>query len=97
MEALDVIAPHARYKVWIKENGLLPFLYGGNVVKAHVGRWSEDIPEHSGVVVFDSSDTPVVRTLSVEWNMDRADKDRALGWLLNPRLNCVGWNPLLLL
>ncbi|PKX99966.1 ribosome biogenesis protein [Aspergillus campestris IBT 28561] len=57
--ALDVIAPHARYKVWIKENGLLPFLYGGNVVKAHVGRWSEDIPEHSGVVVFDSSDTPV--------------------------------------
>ena len=25
--ALDVIAPHARYKVWIKPNGEMPFLY----------------------------------------------------------------------
>lgn len=24
--ALDVIAPHARYKVWIKPNGEMPFL-----------------------------------------------------------------------
>lgn len=50
--ALDVIAPHARYKVWVKPNGEMPYLYGGNVVKAHVGRWSEDCPEHSGVVVL---------------------------------------------
>ncbi|KAK2799586.1 ribosome biosynthesis protein nip7 [Emmonsiellopsis sp. PD_5] len=57
--ALDVIAPHARYKVWIKANGEMPFLYGGNVVKAHVGRWSEDCPEHSGVVVHSMDDTPL--------------------------------------
>ena len=58
--ALDVIAPHARYKVWIKPNGEMPFLYGGNVLKAHVGRWSEDCPEHSGVVVLSlSDDTPL--------------------------------------
>ncbi|RJE22382.1 hypothetical protein PHISCL_05285 [Aspergillus sclerotialis] len=57
--ALDIIAPHARYKVWIKSNGEAPYMYGGNVVKAHVGRWSEDIPEHSGVVVFNTSDTPL--------------------------------------
>merc|ERR1712071_673872 len=30
----------------------MPFLYGGNVLKAHVGRWSEDCPEHQGVVVL---------------------------------------------
>jgi 60S ribosome subunit biogenesis protein NIP7 len=59
--ALDVIAPHARYKVWIKDNGIMPYLYGSNVVKAHVGRWSEDIPEHTGVLVYDSNDTPLVR------------------------------------
>lgn len=59
--ALDVIAPHARYKVWIKPNGEMPFLYGGNIVKAHVGRWSEDCPEHSGVVVYSMDDTPLVR------------------------------------
>ena len=58
--ALDVIAPHARYKVWVKQNGEMPFLYGGNVVKAHVGRWSEDCPEHSGVLVLGMNDTPLV-------------------------------------
>ncbi|PYH45612.1 ribosome biosynthesis protein NIP7 [Aspergillus saccharolyticus JOP 1030-1] len=57
--ALDVISPHARFKVWIKPNGVAPFLYGGNVVKAHVGRWSDDCPEHAGVVVLDQNDTPL--------------------------------------
>lgn len=66
--ALDVIAPHARYKVWIKQNGEMPYLYGGNVVKAHVGRWSEDIPEHQGVVVLGMDDTPLVRHAG-EWHM----------------------------
>ncbi|KAK5085751.1 ribosome biosynthesis protein nip7 [Lithohypha guttulata] len=56
---LDIIAPHARYKLWVKSNGEMPFLYGGNVVKAHVGRWSEDCPEHSGVVVLNMDDTPL--------------------------------------
>lgn len=63
--ALDVIAPHARYKVWVKANGEMPFLYGGNVVKAHVGRWSEDCPEHQGVVVYNMNDTPLVSSLRV--------------------------------
>ncbi|KAK5016188.1 60S ribosome subunit biogenesis protein NIP7 [Cryomyces antarcticus] len=57
--ALDVIAPHARYKVWVKPNGEMPFLYGGHVVKAHVGRWSEDCPEHQGVLVLGMDDTPL--------------------------------------
>ncbi|KAI9756299.1 MAG: ribosome biosynthesis protein nip7 [Chaenotheca gracillima] len=57
--ALDVIAPHARYKVWVKPNGEMPFLYGGNIVKAHIGRWSEDCPEHQGVVVYSMNDTPL--------------------------------------
>ena len=59
--ALDVLAPHARYKIWVKQNGEMPFLYGGHVVKAHVGRWSEECPEHSGVVVLSMNDTPLVR------------------------------------
>lgn len=61
--ALDTIAPHARYKVWIKPNGEMPFLYGGNIVKAHVGRWSEDCPQHQGVVVLGMNDTPLVSLL----------------------------------
>lgn len=58
--ALDIIAPHARYKVWVKQNGEMPFLYGGHVVKAHVGRWSEDCPEHQGVVILSMNDMPLV-------------------------------------
>jgi ribosome biogenesis protein Nip4 len=46
--------------VWPFRNGEMPFLYGGNVVKAHVGRWSEDCPEHQGVVVLSMNDTPLV-------------------------------------
>ena len=64
--ALDVIAPHARYKVWVKPNGEMPFLYGGHVVKAHVGRWSEECPEHQGVVVMSMNDTPLVSSITME-------------------------------
>ncbi len=29
------------------------------VVKAHVGRWSEDCPEHQGCVVYSMADIPL--------------------------------------
>ena len=57
--ALDILARHARFKIWVKPNGEQPFLYGGNVVKAHIGRWSDDCPEHQGVVVYNMADTPL--------------------------------------
>lgn len=47
-------------QVWIKPNGEMPFLYGNHVVKAHLGRITEDTPEHQGVVVFSMSDVPLV-------------------------------------
>jgi 60S ribosome subunit biogenesis protein NIP7 len=76
--ALDVIAPHARYKIWVKPNGEMPFLYGGNVVKAHVGRWSEDCPEHQGVVVLGMDDTPLVRRPLTQLEHRLTSKTRAL-------------------
>ncbi|RFU29958.1 hypothetical protein B7463_g6354, partial [Scytalidium lignicola] len=58
--ALPFLAEHARYKVWVRANGEMPFLYGSHIVKAHVGRWSEDCPEHQGVVVLSAAtDTPL--------------------------------------
>ncbi|KAJ5195930.1 hypothetical protein N7449_006409 [Penicillium cf. viridicatum] len=56
LTALDLLAQHARYKVWIKANGVMPLLYGGSVLKAHVARFSEDVPENAGVVIMDSND-----------------------------------------
>lgn len=57
--ALPILAEHARYKVWVKPNGEMPFLYGGNIVKAHLGRSMADCPEHQGVVVFNMNNTPL--------------------------------------
>ena len=72
--ALDIIAPHARYKVWVKPNGEMPFLYGGNIVKAHVGRWSEDCPQHQGVVVLGMDDTPLVSRKEGFFEVARTNK-----------------------
>ncbi|KAJ9155074.1 60S ribosome subunit biogenesis protein NIP7 [Pleurostoma richardsiae] len=57
--ALSILAEHARYKIWVKPNGELPFLYGNNIVKAHIGRTSEDCPEHQGVIIQSMNDTPL--------------------------------------
>ncbi|KAL9107256.1 MAG: hypothetical protein Q9227_007797 [Pyrenula ochraceoflavens] len=70
--ALDILAPYARHKVWVKPNGEMPFLYGGHVVKAHVGRWSEDCPEHTGVIVLSMDDTPLVGCTSLSYRAGSA-------------------------
>ncbi|ANB12715.1 Nip7p [Sugiyamaella lignohabitans] len=57
--SLEILAKHAQHKVWIKPNGEMPFLYGNHVLKAHVGRMSEDIPEHSGLIVYAMNDVPL--------------------------------------
>lgn len=54
-----MLAPVARYRLWLRPNGVMPFLYGGHVVKAHVGRWSHDCPEHLGLVVCAMDDAPL--------------------------------------
>lgn len=57
--ALSILSQHAKYKIWIKPNGEMPFLYGNHVLKAHVGKMSDDIPEHAGVIVFSIHDSPL--------------------------------------
>lgn len=57
--SLPYLAQYAKYKVWIKQNGEMPFLYGNHVLKAHVGRMSEDVPEHAGLVVVSMHDVPL--------------------------------------
>jgi 60S ribosome subunit biogenesis protein NIP7 len=37
----------------------MPYLYGNHVLKAHVGRITEDTPEHQGVVIVSMSDVPL--------------------------------------
>lgn len=57
--ALSYMSQYAKYKIWIKQNGEMPFLYGNHVLKAHIGRISEDIPEHAGIIIYSMSDVPL--------------------------------------
>ena len=57
--ALEIIAQYAQNKVWLKSSGEMSFLYGNHIVKAHVGRVTDDVPEHEGVVVYSMSDVPL--------------------------------------
>jgi len=57
--ALDILSQYAKYKVWVKANGEMPYLYGNHVLKAHLGRITEDTPEYQGVVVYSMSDVPL--------------------------------------
>jgi 60S ribosome subunit biogenesis protein NIP7 len=73
--SLDFLATYAKFKVWIKPNGELPFLYGNHVVKAHLGRITEDTPEHQGVVVFSMSDVPLGFGVTARSTMDTRKLD----------------------
>lgn len=68
--ALPYLAQYAKYKVWIKQNGEMPFLYGNHVLKAHLGRISDDIPEHAGVIVYSMSDVALGFGLSAKSSLE---------------------------
>lgn len=56
---LDILAKFATHKIWVKPTGEQSFVYGNHIVKAHVGRVTENIPQYAGVVVFSMNDTPL--------------------------------------
>jgi len=56
---LDYLAQYAKYKVWIKPSGEMSYLYGNHVLKAHLGRITENTPQYQGVVFYSMSDVPL--------------------------------------
>jgi 60S ribosome subunit biogenesis protein NIP7 len=62
-------------QVWIKPNGEMPYLYGNHVVKAHLGRITEDTPEHQGVVIFSMNDTPLGFGVTAKSSVDSRKLD----------------------
>lgn len=56
---LDLLAQHAKYKVWVKPSAEMSFLYGNHVAKAGVARMTEAIPLHAGVVVLSMGNVPL--------------------------------------
>lgn len=43
----------------------MSYLYGNHVLKAHVAKMTEDVPEHQGVVVYSTGDIPLVSYLFI--------------------------------
>lgn len=68
--ALPYLSKYAKYKIWIKSNGEMPYLYGNHVLKAHVGKMSEDIPEHAGVIIYSMKDMPLGFGVSAKSTLD---------------------------
>jgi len=57
--ALDYLAQHSKYKVWVKPSAEMSFLYGNNILKSGLGRITEATPQYAGVVVYNMSDIPL--------------------------------------
>ena len=53
------MAQYAEKKVWVKPSAEQSFLYGNHVLKAGLGRISEDTPQYHGVVVLSMADVPL--------------------------------------
>ncbi|KYQ91341.1 60S ribosome subunit biogenesis protein [Tieghemostelium lacteum] len=57
--ALDYLAQYAKYKVWVKPTSEMSWMYGNNLLKAGLGRITEDTPQNTGVVLFSMNDIPI--------------------------------------
>uniref|UniRef100_A0A1S4MXP6 60S ribosome subunit biogenesis protein NIP7 homolog n=1 Tax=Pediculus humanus subsp. corporis TaxID=121224 RepID=A0A1S4MXP6_PEDHC len=57
--ALNILAPYAQYKIWLKPTAEQQFLYGNHVLKSGLGRITENTAKYQGVVVYSMTDVPL--------------------------------------
>ncbi|OAY71119.1 60S ribosome subunit biogenesis protein NIP [Ananas comosus] len=77
LPALDLLAAHARHRVWLKPSAEMPFLYGNSVSKSMLARVTENTSAGDGVVVLSISDLPLGFGVAARSTHDcrRADAD----------------------
>eukprot|EP01111_Echinosteliopsis_oligospora_P011879 TRINITY_DN4017_c0_g1_i1.p1 TRINITY_DN4017_c0_g1~~TRINITY_DN4017_c0_g1_i1.p1 ORF type:complete len:183 (+),score=29.01 TRINITY_DN4017_c0_g1_i1:83-631(+) len=56
---LDYLSQYAKYKVWIKPSSENSFVYGNHVLKAGLGRITDNTPVNQGVIVYTMGDIPL--------------------------------------
>ncbi|KAJ7550634.1 hypothetical protein O6H91_07G110600 [Diphasiastrum complanatum] len=56
---LDLLAAHAKFKIWLKPSAEMSFLYGNHVLKSGLGRITDNTPQYQGVVIYSMSDIPL--------------------------------------
>lgn len=57
--ALDYLAVLANHRIWVKQSAEMSYLYGNNILKSHMSKMSEDVPEHEGIIVMNMSELPL--------------------------------------
>jgi len=57
--SLDYLAQYAEFKIWVKPNAEMSYVYGKHVLKAGLGRITENTPQNQGVVVFSMGNIPL--------------------------------------
>jgi len=57
--SLEYIAQLATHKVWIKPSSEMSYLYGNHVLKAGLGRITENTPKYQGVVIMNMANVPL--------------------------------------
>ena len=56
IQCLDLLATHAKRKIWLKPTAEMYFIYGNHVLKGGLGRIIENTAQNEGVVIFSMSD-----------------------------------------
>jgi 60S ribosome subunit biogenesis protein NIP7 len=59
INSLDHIAPHAKAKVWVSNEGAVQFLLGYNLHNAYVKHMTKNTPAKHGAVVFTMDGVPL--------------------------------------
>ncbi|XP_047045091.1 60S ribosome subunit biogenesis protein NIP7 homolog [Lolium rigidum] len=59
VHALDLLAAHARRRVWVKPDTERSFLFGNSVPKSALARITENTKSGDGVVVMSMADVPL--------------------------------------
>jgi len=57
--SLEYLSKYAKYKVWVKQNAEMSFLYGNHITKSGLARMTENTPQYSGVIVYNMADIPM--------------------------------------
>lgn len=73
--ALPYLGQYAQYKVWVKSSAELSFLYGNHVLKAGLGRITENTPAHQGVVIYSMTDIPLGFGVTARSTLDMRSAD----------------------
>lgn len=58
--SLDLLAPYAKNKVWLKKGSEQHFIYGKNILKASVQKLSENVDSNEGVIIYSNDELPIV-------------------------------------